>query len=103
MPLNFTFGVVSTIILCSSTKCSDIPKFHQDICKIGIFIRNGYSETFIDKCVNTYLNKLFILKRIVQTTENQRPLFYPIWALSRLNQKSFFCSKLKFQVSWIRR
>ena len=50
-----------------------MPKFHQEICKIkDIFIKNGYSERFLDKCVKTFLNKVFIPKRIIQTAEKKQ-------------------------------
>ena len=59
-------------------------RYYQNICKIkDILIKNDYSETFVNKYVNTFLNELFIPKRIVQTAENQRSLFNPIWAISR--------------------
>ena len=48
-------------------------KFHQETCKIKyIFIKNGYSERFIDKCVKTFVNKVFIPKRIIQTVEKKQ-------------------------------
>ena len=48
-------------------------KFHQETCKIKyIFIKNGYSERFIDKCVKTFVNKVFIPKRIIQTAEKKQ-------------------------------
>ena len=51
MPLNYKFSLVS-IIFRSFIICSDMPKFHQEICKIkDIFIKNGYSERFLYKCV----------------------------------------------------
>ena len=50
-----------------------MPKFHQEICKIkDIFIKNGCSERFLDKCVKTFLNKVFIPKRIIQTAEKKQ-------------------------------
>ena len=50
-----------------------MPKFHQKICKTkDIFIKNGYSERFLDKCVKTFLNKVFITKRIIQTVEKKQ-------------------------------
>ena len=59
MPLNYKFSLVSTIIFHSFTICSDMPKFHQQICKIkDIFINNGYNEGFLEKCVKTFLNKV---------------------------------------------
>ena len=64
MPLNNKFSLVFTIIFRSFTICSDLSKFHQEICKIkNTFIRNGYSESFSNKCVKTFL------KRIIQTAE----------------------------------
>ena len=91
MPLNFKFSLVSTIIFRSFTICSGIPKFHQEICKIKeIFIKNSYSEKFIDKCVKTFLNKVFIPKRIVQTTEKKQVtivLFYMCMISTELEVK----------------
>ena len=47
MPLSYKFSLVSTIIFRSFTICSDMPKFHQEICKIkDIFIKNGNSVRF---------------------------------------------------------
>ena len=44
MPLSYKFSLVSTIIFRSFTIRSDMPKFHQEICKIkDIFTKNGYS------------------------------------------------------------
>ena len=56
-----------------------MPKFHQEICKIkDIFIKNGYSERFLDKCVKEFLNNVFIPKRISQTTEKKQvPIVLP--------------------------
>ena len=49
MPLNYKFSLVSTVTFRSFTICSDMPKFHQEICKIkDIFIKNDYSERFIE-------------------------------------------------------
>ena len=73
MPLNYKFSLVSTIIFRNFTICSDMPKVHLEICKINdIFIKNGYSERFLDKCVKTFLNKVFIPKRIIQTAERNK-------------------------------
>ena len=70
---NYKFILVSNIDFCSFTTCSDMSKFHQEIGKIkDIFIKNGYSERFIDKCVKTFLNKVFIPKRIIQTAEKKQ-------------------------------
>ena len=71
-PLNYKVSLVSAIIFRSFTIPSEIPKFHQGIWKIkDIFIKNGYSESFIDKYVKAFLSKVFIAKRIIQTTEKK--------------------------------
>ena len=50
-----------------------MPKFHQEICEIkDIFIKSGYSERFLDKCVKKFLNKIFIPKQIIQTAEKKQ-------------------------------
>ena len=50
-----------------------MPKFYQEICKIkDINIKNGYSERFIDKCVKTFLTKVSIPKRVIQTVEKKQ-------------------------------
>ena len=73
MPLNYKFSLVSTISFCSFIICSDVPKLHQEICKIkDIFIKNGFSEKFIDKYVKTFVNKVFIPKRIIKTAEKEQ-------------------------------
>ena len=73
MPLTYKFNLVSTIIFCSFTICTDMPQLHQEIYKIkDIFIKNGYSERLLDKCVKTFLIKVFIPKRIIQTAEKKQ-------------------------------
>ena len=73
MPFSYKFSLVSTIIFCIFTICSDMPKFHLEICKIkNIFIKKGYSKWFLYKCIKTFLNKVFIPRRIVQTVEKKQ-------------------------------
>ena len=72
MQLDCKFSLVSTIIFGSFTICSDMPKFHQEICKIkDIFIKNSYSESFIDKCVKTLLKKIFLIKKFATPEKKQ--------------------------------
>ena len=50
-----------------------MPNFHQEICKVkNMFIKNGYGERFFDKCVKTFLKKVFIPKRIIKTAEEKQ-------------------------------
>ena len=67
-------------------------KFHQRICKNkDIFTKNGYSEKFIDNCVEKFLNKPFILRGIIQTAESKQVtiyLPYMVLSLTKLNPNS---------------
>ena len=73
MLLCYKFSLVSTIIFRSFTTCSDMPKFHLGICKFkDVNIKNCYSERFVDKCVKTFFNKVFIPKQIIQTAEKKQ-------------------------------
>ena len=57
----------------SFTICSDMPKFHHEICKIkDTFIKNGYSERLLHKCVKIFLDKVFIPQRIIQIAEKKQ-------------------------------
>ena len=82
MSFSYKFSLVSTIIFRSFTIRSDMPKFHQEICKIkDIFIKNGYRERFLDKGAKTLLNKVFIPKGIIQTAEKKQvTIVLPSWA-----------------------
>ena len=45
--------------------CSNFEIFHQEIIFLkDIFKRNGYPSNFIHKCVKTFLDKIFIEKKI---------------------------------------
>ena len=72
MLLNYKFNLVSTFFRSFTVWC-DMSIFYQEICKIkDIFIKNDYSEGFVDKCVKTFLNEVFIPKRIIQADEKKQ-------------------------------
>ena len=37
-----------------------------------VSIRNGYSESFTDKCVKTFLNKVFIHARTIEIAQKKQ-------------------------------
>ena len=62
LPLEHKFGLVYTLLLhrcfCLVT---DMSKFHFEIEKLKeIFLSNGYSNRFIDKCISKFMNKLYL-------------------------------------------
>ena len=82
MLLNHKFSLVSEIIFCGFTICSDMPKFHQEICNIKyIFIKSGYSQRFVDK---------------IQTAEKKQvTIVLPYMGIILTELKVKLCSTLK--------
>ena len=52
--------------------CSDFEIFHQEIIFLkDIFKRNGYPSNFIDNCVKTFLDKIFIEKKVFSVAQKK--------------------------------
>ena len=52
--------------------CSNFEIFHQEIIFLkDIFKRNGYPSNFIDKCVKTFLDKIFIEKNVFSVAQKK--------------------------------
>ena len=52
--------------------CSNFEIFHQEIIFLkDIFKRNGYPSNFIDKCVKTFLDKIFIEKKVFSVAQKK--------------------------------
>ena len=81
MLLNYMFSLVSKISFFKFAICSDISKFHLEICKMkDIFVTLKYLLT---KFVKALIKKLLILKRITQTADKKRvTIVLPIWTFS---------------------
>ena len=73
MPLNYKFSLVSAIIARSFTICPDMPKFHQEICKIkDIFIKMVTVKCLLTNVLkHSAINKAVIPKQIIQTAEKK--------------------------------
>ena len=69
-----------------------MPKFYQENCKIkDIFIKHGYSERFIDKCVRTPLNKLFSPIIVIEAAEKKQVTIASRYmGISQLKLKSIY-------------
>ena len=65
IPLSYKSGLISSLLYRAFKLCSNFEIFHQEIIFLkDIFKRNGYPSNFIDKCVKTFLDKIFIEKKV---------------------------------------
>ena len=63
IPKTYKFGLVSTLIFRCFSICSDMTKFHEEVCKLKtLFKKNGYKENFFDKCLKKFLDKIYTKK-----------------------------------------
>ena len=75
IPVTYKFGLVYTLLHRCFQICSSYEKFHEEVVFLkDIFKRNEYPNKVIDKCIKTFLNKLFIPKKCVQTAEKKQVL-----------------------------
>ena len=65
IPLSYRSGLISSFLYGAFKLCSNFEIFHQEIVLLkDIFKRNGYPSNFIDKSVKTFLDKIFIEKKV---------------------------------------
>ena len=59
--LEYKFGLVHTLLNRCFNLSSDFLKFHQEVDKLKrILSKNAYLQKFIDKCIQKFLNNMFI-------------------------------------------
>ena len=73
-----------------------MPKFYQEICKIkDIFVKMVTVKGFFDKCVKTFLNKVFTPKQIIQTAEKKQvTIILPYMGMTLTELKSSYIKHL---------
>ena len=72
IPLSYKSGLISSLLYRAFKLCSNFEIFHQEIIFLkDIFKRNGYPSNFIDKCVKTFLDKIFIEKKVFSVAQKK--------------------------------
>ena len=72
IPLPYKSGLISSLLYRAFKLCSNFEIFHQEIIFLkDIFKRNGYPSNFIDKCVKTFLDKIFIEKKVFSVAQKK--------------------------------
>ena len=90
VPEIYKNGLVNTLLFRSFTICSSYEKFHAEIIFLKeVLKRNSYPITFIDNCIKTFLDRLYINKKIRDTVEKKQLLI----VLPFLGKQSFLIRK----------
>ena len=72
IPLSYKSGLISSLLYRAFKLCSNFEIFHQEIIFLkDIFKRNGYPSNFIDNCVKTFLDKIFIEKKVFSVAQKK--------------------------------
>ena len=72
LPSVYKFGLLSTILFRYFAICSNFHLFHIEVQKFKeTFLRNGYPIELVNKCVKTFLDKVFITKPIIHTVSKK--------------------------------
>ena len=72
IPLSYKSGSISSLLYRAFKLCSNFDIFQQEITFLKvIFKRNGYPSNFIDKCVKTILDKMFIEKKVFSVEQKK--------------------------------
>ena len=72
IPLSYKSGLISSLLYRAFKLCSNFEIFHQEIIFLkDIFKRNGYPSNFIDNCVKTFSDKIFIEKKAFSVAQKK--------------------------------
>ena len=64
IPLEYKFGLVHTLLNRCFNLSSYFLKFHHEVDKLkNILSKNAYPQKFIDKCIQKFLNNMFIQRQ----------------------------------------
>ena len=67
IPLEHKFVLVYTLLHRCFCLVFDMSKFHFEIENLNkILLSNGYSNTFIDKCLSKFMDKLYVKKPVIE-------------------------------------
>ena len=86
IPLEYKFGLVHTLLNRCFNLSSDFLKFHHEVDKLKkILSKNAYPQKFIDKCIQKFLNNMFI-QRLQIPTVPKKELIIILPYLGKMSQ-----------------
>ena len=70
--MSYKSGLISSLLYRAFKLCSNFETFHKEIIFLNdIFKRNGYLPNVNDKCVKTFLDKIFIDKKVFSVAQKK--------------------------------
>ena len=61
-------GLIRTLLFRCFSLVSDFSKFHEEVSVLkSVLSKNGFPSALVDSCINSFLNKIFTKKLIVDT------------------------------------
>ena len=73
MPISYKKGLIYTLLHRAFVLCCDWNKFHSKVCFLKNTLRkNLFPEHFMDRCIMTFLHKIFIVKEVVITVPKKK-------------------------------
>ena len=72
IPASYKHGLGNTLIFRCFKICSSYEKIHNEIVSLkDILKHNSYPKNFIDNCIKFFFDKLYVSKKVYQTTEKK--------------------------------
>ena len=102
IPLEYKFGLVHTLLNHCFNLSSDFLKFHHEVDKLKkILSKNAYPQKFIDKCIQKFLNNMFI-QRLQIPTVPKKELIIILPYLGKMSQivKTRLCKTINKHMSY---
>ena len=102
MPSFYKVGMICTLSHRVFILCSNWERLREEVCFLWqTFLKNAYPGHFIDKCVQCFLAKIFLAKRVVFTVpKRELKICLPFLGRQSLELKSRMqkCQQIFFSV-----
>ena len=86
LPRDYKRGLISTLLHRAYTICSDYNKLHQEISRLkSIWQKNSFPLSFIDRCIQKFLNKLFVKRKTKKLASNKKEVMICLVFLGKIS------------------
>ena len=85
LPTDYKKGLIDTLLHRSYNICSEYASFHQEILLSKyVWQKSSFPLFFIDKCVNKFLDKLFIKRKKVNDSSTKKEITISLEFLGKI-------------------
>ena len=86
LPVDYKKGLIETLLFRAYHICSDYEKLHQEILFLkSVLQKNSFPLFFIDKCVQKFLDKLFVKRNKPPIASVKKELFISLEFLGKMS------------------